>query len=86
MVVDRPRGIWKDGAPLVDNGWITNRTGEAERRGEVGRFGETTRGGRRMTVCLVPGSPFYSFFFFFCGCCSCRVSFRRSLCIRAMFV
>lgn len=65
MAVDRPRGIWKDGAPLVDNGWITNRTGEAERRGEVGRFGETTRGGRRMTVCLVLGPPFYSFLFCF---------------------
>lgn len=63
MAVVRPRGIWKDGAPLVDNGWITNRTGEAERRGEIGRFGETTRGGRRMVVCLVPGAPFYSFLF-----------------------
>lgn len=51
--------------PLVDHGWITNRTGETERRGEVDRFGETTRGGRRMTVCLVPGPPFYSFCFCF---------------------
>lgn len=40
MAVDRPRGIWKDGAPLVDNGWITNRTGEesdGERSVDLGR-------------------------------------------------